>query len=129
MLSAMLARQWRLSSRRGYQTRARAVFGYNPAVEQEEAAPAAATRRARQENARAFLLAQAYRQQGHQVAALNPVPLPGEESGPGEDLQPAAFGLAGEERVQTAGLIQVTLLFLVKLLHGSLLHLDAVNSG
>ena len=110
MLSTVLARQWRLSgSRRGYQTRARAVFGYNPAVEQEEAAPPAASRRARQENARAFLLAQAYRQQGHQVAALNPVPLPGEESGPGEDLQPAAFGLAGGERVQTAGLIQVTL--------------------
>lgn len=89
-----------------YQTKAGAVFGYNPRNWDEESVPLPEdVRRSRNEQANLFRFVSAHRQNGYKYAKLNPVAGSGGEPVNPAELDPSYYSIRAEDTINPAGLV------------------------
>uniref|UniRef100_A0A2M4BCS7 Putative 2-oxoglutarate dehydrogenase e1 subunit n=2 Tax=Anopheles marajoara TaxID=58244 RepID=A0A2M4BCS7_9DIPT len=93
--------------RRGYHS-SKGVFGYRPRTPSSYQGISAQVLEQRNRNSNAYRWIEAYRNHGHRLAAINPVPF-GDTTPTAapRELDPARYGLASGDRIDPIGLLSV----------------------
>ncbi|XP_049533346.1 probable 2-oxoglutarate dehydrogenase E1 component DHKTD1 homolog, mitochondrial [Anopheles darlingi] len=96
----------RLVLSRSYHS-SKGVFGYRPRPPSSYQGVSAQVLEQRQRNSNAYRWIEAYRNHGHRMATINPVPFGDTSTTAPRELDPVRYGLASGDRIDAGGLLSV----------------------